>query len=196
MIRDRLIAWSPVILLLLLAGLTWWLDARVRTPAAPGGAAEQDPEFYIEGYTGVRMNPDGTRRYELTGTRLTHYSEENGSMLASPSLLYYDYERAPVKVSSDTAEVEGGGKNVYFRGNVTIARPAFASNPPLGVATSFLHVIPDQEFAKTDQPVTMTEGKSTARAVGLEFDNRPGKIRVLSTVQAHYENPRSRVAKP
>lgn len=197
MIKDRLIAWSPVILLLLLAVLTWWLDSRVRLPATQiDGAAQQDPEFYIEGFMAVRMNPDGTRRYELTGTRLTHYSEETGSMLESPSLLYHDYERAPVKVSSDTAEVEGGGENVYFRGNVTIARPAFASNPPLGMATSYLHVIPDEEIAKTDQAVTMTEGNSTARSVGLEFDNRTRKIRLLSTVQAHYENPRSTAPKP
>ena len=192
MIQDRLIAWSPVILLLLLALLTWWLDARVRLPdKQAGAAAEKDPEFYVEGFMAVRMNPDGSRRYELSGTRLTHFSNDAGSLLDSPSLLYYDYERAPVKVSSDTAEVEGGGKNVYFRGNVIIARPAFGTNPPLGVATDYLHVIPDAEIAKTDQPVTMTEGNSTARSVGLEFDNKARKIRLLSKVQAHYEHPRS-----
>lgn len=192
MIQDRLIAWSPVILLLLLALLTWWLDARVRLPDSQADAsAEKDPEFYVEGFMAVRMNPDGSRRYELAGTRLTHYSNERGSLLESPSLLYYDYERAPVKVSSDTAEVEGGGKNVYFRGNVTIARPAFGVNAPLGIATDYLHVIPEEEIAKTDLPVTMTEGNSTARSVGLEFDNKVRKIRLLSNVQIHYEHPRT-----
>ena len=192
MIQDRLIAWSPVILLLLLALLTWWLDARVRMPdKRTDAASEKDPEFYVEGFMAVRMNPDGTRRYELSGTRLTHYSNERGSLLESPSLLYFDYERAPVKVSSDTAEVEGGGKNVYFRGNVTIARQAFGNNPPLGIATDYLHVIPDEEIAKTDQPVTMTEGNSTVRSVGLEFDNKARKIWLLSKVQAHYEHPGS-----
>lgn len=196
MIQDRLIAWSPVILLLLLALLTWWLDARVRMPDTRiDAASEKDPEFYVEGFMAVRMNPDGTRRYELAGTRLTHYSNERGSLLESPSLLYYDYERAPVKVSSDTAEVEGGGKNVYFRGNVTIQRQAFGDNPPLGVATDYLHVIPDEEIAKTDQPVTMTEGNSTVRSVGLEFDNKTRKILLLSKVQAHYEHPRSTESK-
>ena len=50
-IKDRLIAWSPAILLLLLVILTWWLDARVSAPIAlSGGASESDPEFYIEGF--------------------------------------------------------------------------------------------------------------------------------------------------
>lgn len=192
MIRDRLIAWSPVIMLLLLAVLTWWLDTRVRAPKTPlAEAAQHDPEFYIEGFKAVRMNPDGTPRYELTGKRLTHHSDGSGSRLASPNLLYHDYERAPLTVSADTAEVEGSGKNVYFRGNVTIARPAFAASPPLGVATNYLHVVPDDEIARTDQPVTLTRGNSTARSVGLEFDNKAGTIRLLSTVQAHYEHPRS-----
>lgn len=192
MIQDRLIAWSPVILLLLLAMLTWWLDSRVRLPDAQTEASTQrDPEFYVEGFMALQMNPDGTRRYELAGKRLTHISTQRGSRLDSPSLLYYDYERAPVTVSSDTAEVEGGGKNVYFRGNVTVKRPAFGVNPPLGVATDYLHVIPDDEIAQTDQPVTMTEGNSTARSVGLKFDNKARKIWLLSDVQVHYEHPRS-----
>ncbi|HUU73942.1 MAG TPA: LPS export ABC transporter periplasmic protein LptC [Burkholderiales bacterium] len=196
MIKDRLIAWSPAILLLLLVVLTWWLDARVRVPDAQlVGAGESDPEFYIEGFMAVRMNPDGSRRYELAGTRLTHYGDRRGSLLDSPSLLYYDYERAPLTVNADTAEVEGGGENVYFRGNVTVARPAYGSNPELGLATTYLHVIPDTEIARTDQPVTMTEGNSTARSVGLEFDNKAAKIRLLSTVQTHYETRRSRNAK-
>ena len=84
MLKDRLIAWSPVILLLLLAVLTWWLDARVRSPNTQlDGIGQHDPEFYIEGFMAVRMNPDGTRRYELTGTRLTHYSDGSGSKLDS-----------------------------------------------------------------------------------------------------------------
>ena len=194
MIKDRLIAWSPAILLLLLVILTWWLDARVSAPNQLGGSNESDPEFYIEGFKAVRMNPDGSRRYELTGTRLTHYGELGGTRLDSPGLLYHDYDRAPLTVNADTAEIEGGGENVYFRGNVTIDRPAFGSTPSLGLATTYLHVMPEQEIARTDQPVTMTEGNSTARAVGLEFDNKARKIQLLSTVQAHYETRRSKLA--
>ncbi len=195
MIKDRLIALSPVILLLLLAALTWWLDRRVRLPDIPAGeAVEQDPEFYVEGFLAIRMNPDGSRRYELAGTRLTHLSQKRGSLLDSPSLLYYDYKRAPVKVSADRADVQGGGENVYFRGNVIVSRPAYGANPELGVATDYLHVIPDKEFAKTDQPVTMTEGNSSARSDGLEFDNKARTIRLLKSVEARYETPRSRAA--
>jgi len=195
MIKDRLFAWSPAILLLLLAVLTWWLDAKVRSPLNAGNVTTRGaPDFYIEGFKAVRMNPDGTRRYELTGKRLDHYEADESSVLSSPTLLYHDYKRAPLTVSADTAELENGGENVYFRGNVRIDRPAFDLNSQLGVATSYLHVIPDKEIAKTDQAVTMDEGNSTVRSVGLEFDNRARRVKLLSRIQAHYENPRAKPA--
>ena len=196
MIKDRLFAWSPAILLLLLAVLTWWLDAKVRSPQTlPGTSARGAPDFYIEGFMAVRMNPDGTRRYELAGKRLVHFESDSSSLLSSPTLLYHDYKRAPLTVSADTAELENGGENVYFRGNVRIDRPAYDRNPQLGVATNYLHVTPDEEIAKTDQPVTMVEGASTVRSVGLEFDNRTNRVKLLSQVQAHYENPRAKTSK-
>ncbi len=196
MIRDRLFAWSPAILLLLLAILTWWLDAKVSSPENLAGAnARGAPEFYIEGFNAVRMNPDGSRRYELTGKQLVHYADESSSILFSPTLLYHDYERAPVTVRADTAEIDSGGENVYFRGDVRIDRPPYDANPRLGATTSYLHVIPDQEIAKTDQAVTMANGSSTARSVGLEFDNKTRRINLLSRVQAHYENPRAQTSK-
>ena len=77
---------------------------------------------------------------------------------------------------------------------MTISRPAFGENPELGVATNYMHVMPEEEFAKTNEPVTMTEGNSTVRSLGLEFDKKASKIRLLSTVKAHYETPRSRAA--
>lgn len=189
---ERLVSWSPVALLLLLAGLTWWLDSKVQPPARPiDGSLRHDPDFYIEGFNAARMNPDGTKRYELTGTKLFHFPDDNSTELASPYLIYYDYERAPATVRSETARLAHGGDDVYFYDNVQIVRSAYGENPELGIFTSYLHVIPDRDFAETDKPVTMIEGNSTANSVGLEFDHAKQQVRLLSEVQARYENPRS-----
>ena len=46
---DRLIAWSPILLLGSLAALTYWLDAQVQPPAPrASGASRHDPDLYIE----------------------------------------------------------------------------------------------------------------------------------------------------
>ena len=195
--NERLITWSPLILLALLATLSFWLDRKVQPQARlPDGSTRHDPDFFIESFSAVKMNPDGTRRYALAAKRLVHYPDDNSTQLELPRLVYFDYERAPVTIRSDTAEVMQDGDDVFFRDDVQIIRSAYATNAELGVFTSFLHVIPDKDLAMTDKPVRIVEGSSTASSVGLEFNNVTREIKLLSDVKASYETPRHPTQKP
>ncbi len=195
--NDRLITWSPLILLVLLASLSFWLDRKVQPQARlPDGSTRHDPDFVIEGFSAVKMNPDGTRRYALAATRMVHFPDDNSTQLALPRLVYFDHKRAPVTIRSETAEVAQGGDDVFFRGDVQIIRSAYASNAELGVFTSFLHVIPDKDLAKTDKPVRMVEGISTASSVGLEFNSATHEIKLLSDVKASYDVPKRTASQP
>lgn len=195
--NDRLITWSPLILVALLATMSFWLDRKVQLPAhRPDGSSRHDPDFIVEGFSAVKMNPDGTRRYALAAKRMVHFPDDNSTQLELPRLVYFDYQRAPVTIRSETAEAVQGGDDVFFRGDVQIIRSAYASNAELGLFTSFLHVIPDKDLAKTDKPVRMVEGNSTASSVGLEFDNVAREIKLLSEVKASYAIPKRSVQKP
>ena len=188
--REKLISGSPLILLALLAALTFWLDRKVQPGVrSADGKSRHDPDFIMEGFSAVQMNPDGTRRYALSARRLVHFPDDNSTDLETPRLVYFDYERAPVSVRSETASATRGGDDVYFHGNVQVVRSAFDGNPELGLFTSYLHVIPDRDFAQTDKPVRIVEGNSTANAVGLEFDNSKRQFRLLSEVKANYAIP-------
>ncbi len=195
--KDRLITWSPLILLALLATMSFWLDRKVQPQAhRPDGSTRHDPDFIVEGFSAVKMNPDGTRRYALAAKRMVHFPDDNSTQLELPRLVYFDYRRAPLTIRSETAEAVQGADDVFFRGDVQIIRSAFGSNAELGVFTSFLHVIPDKDQAKTDKPVRMVEGNSTASSVGLEFNNVTREIKLLSEVKASYAVPKRSVQKP
>ena len=185
--REKLISGSPLILLALLAALTFWLDRKVQpTSRGPDGKTRHDPDFMMEGFSAVQMNPDGTRRYALSARRLVHFPDDNSTELEAPRLTYFDYQRAPVTVRSETATATSGGDDVYFHGDVQVVRTAYDRNAELGLFTSYLHVVPDRDFAETDKPVRIVEGNSTANAVGLEFDNRTRRFKLLSEVKANY----------
>ena len=195
--NDRLITWSPLILLALLATMSFWLDRKVQPPEhRPDGSTRHDPDFIVEGFSAVKMNPDGTRRYALAAKRMVHYPDDNSTELELPRLVYFDYQRAPVTIRSETAESTQGGDNVFFHGDVQIIRSAYGSNAELGVFTSFLHVVPEKDLAKTDKPVRMVEGNSTASSVGLEFNSVTREIKLLSEVKASYAIPKRSVRKP
>lgn len=51
--------------------------------------------------------------------------------------------------------------------------------------TDFLHLIPDTDIAKTDQPVTVTRMNSVINAIGLFMNNQTGEILLQSRVTAH-----------
>jgi lipopolysaccharide export system protein LptC len=55
--------------------------------------------------------------------------------------------------------------------------------------TSYLHVIPDQDLAKTDREVTLISGNSTVKSVGLEFNNATRSLKLLSQVRGTFETP-------
>jgi lipopolysaccharide export system protein LptC len=196
-VNDRLVTWSPLLLLALLATMSFWLDRKVQPTAhRADGSTRHDPDFIVEGFSAVKMNPDGTRRYALTAKRMVHFPDDNSTQLELPRLVYFDYQRAPVTIRSETAEGVQGGGDVFFRGDVQIIRSAFANNAELGVFTSFLQVIPDQDLAKTDKPVRMVQGSSTASSVGLEFNNATRELKLLSEVKASYAIPKRSVRKP
>ena len=73
---DRLRPWFPLTLLIVLAALTFWLDALVQNgTAARDGSGRHDPDFILENFTATRMNEDGARvtccRQKMTITPTT-----------------------------------------------------------------------------------------------------------------------------
>ncbi len=53
---DKLVAWSPVLLLGGLAALTYWLDAQIQpSNARRDGATRHDPDMYIDNFSAVTL---------------------------------------------------------------------------------------------------------------------------------------------
>ena len=195
--NDRLSRAMPLLMLLALAILTFWLDQKVQQPPDSGDPAlRHDPDFVVEGFTSTRMNPDGTRRYILSAKKMTHYPDDLSTQLLSPDFLYFDSVRAPVKIRADTGDVSANGENAYFNGNVRLVREPYPDHQELVITTTYLHIIPDQDRAETDKPATLTEGNSTVDSVGLEFDKQKDSLKLLSQVKAHYVLPKRQPARP
>jgi lipopolysaccharide export system protein LptC len=156
-LNDRLVAWSPLVLIALLAALTFWLDRKVQPAAGlPDGNSRHDPDFMIEGFSAVKMNPDGTRRYALSARRLMHYPDDNSTQLDTPRLVYFDYERAPVTVRSDTADVARGSEAYISVAMCRWCVPPMG-NPERAFSPASRHPGPGLLRLK---PVRMVEGNS------------------------------------
>jgi lipopolysaccharide export system protein LptC len=189
---DRLVAWSPVLLLGGLAALTYWLDAQVQSPGARrDGASRHDPDLYIDRFSAVTYGADGGVLQSLAATRAQHYPDDDSIDLFAPSLTLTDPGRPKLTIAADLGTVSGNREVVTLSGNVRATRDAEATasargGAPIGPATfttELLKVTPKLSRAETDRPVTIEEPRGIIHGVGMVFDNQAHTIKLKSALR-------------
>jgi lipopolysaccharide export system protein LptC len=184
---ERFTTAFPLVLVAMLAALSYWLAYIVQAPApARDGSARHDPDYIVENFTATRMGPDGLRLHQLEAQRMQHYPDDDSTHLDSPRLLQYDGERLALSITATDARVSSEGKTVDFNGDVKAVRYATPARSELTLTTDFLHVVPDDDFASTDRPVTILDANTKVTAVGLELNNKAQILKLMSNVRGSY----------
>lgn len=195
--NERLTAWFPLLLLAALAALTFWLDRFVQPPASTRGAAvRHDPDYVVEGLAAARMAPNGRVKHTLSAEKMVHYPDDDSTHLQSPRFVSYAAAQSPVTITASEALVSKEGENIYFHNNVRVTRAPYANKSELVVRTSFLHVIPDDNIARTDRAVTISDANTIVNAVGLELNSETRILKLLSRVKGTYHEPNKSGRRP
>src|SRR5882724_1995589 len=114
---DRLIAWSPVLLLGGLAALTYWLDAQVQpTAARRDGCSRHDPDLFLVNFRAVNYDENGKPRESLQATRGNHFPDDETTELTKPHIRITQTGKPPFEVNSDRAKISGDREHAYFTG--------------------------------------------------------------------------------
>jgi lipopolysaccharide export system protein LptC len=193
---DRFGSLFPLVLLAFLAGLTFWLDQVVQPPGRPGSSTvRHDPDYIVDGLAAVRMDQEGRIKHTLNAQKMTHFPDDDVTMLVQPKFVTYDEKRAPVTITSREAHMSGNGENVYFEQDVRVVRAPAGGQSELVLETEYLHVIPDDNIAKTDRPVTIRNAAAVVNASGLELNSETRVLKLQGRVKGIYNQPGSRNAR-
>ena len=193
---DRLIGWTPVLLLGSLAALTYWLDAQVQPPAPRrDGSTRHDPDLFLVNFRAVSFDENGKPRESLAAVRGDHFPDDETSDLTKPRIRITQPDKPAFQVIADRAKISGDREHAYFSGHVQADREADdpattkgrEASGPLTLLTEYLHVIPKMERAETDRPVTIREARGIIEAVGLELDNKTKTLKLKSKVTGTFE---------
>jgi lipopolysaccharide export system protein LptC len=188
---DRLVAWSPVLLLGALAALTYWLDAQVQPAGAHrDGSARHDPDVFLRDFKAVTFDAQGLPRESLSAASAEHFPDNDSAELKDPKLSLTEPGRPTMTITADTGVVAGDREHGDFKGNVVVHRDADTQAPqpgetpsgPVTLTTSVLHVDTRLERVTTDEPVTIEEPHGIIRGRGLEFDNKAKRVHIRSHV--------------
>ena len=183
---ERVGGWFPLFLLAVLAALTFWLDGIVRPPADPRERPAGEPDYIVDGLSAVRMDREGRVKHTLLAQKMTHYPEEDMTLLVEPKFVTYSEGSSPVTVTSRHARMSGNGDHVYFEERVRVVRAPFGNRSELVLESEFLHVIPDENIAKTDKPVTIRDAQTLVTASGLELNSDTRVLRLQGRVKGTF----------
>ncbi len=187
---ERLRAWSALVPLLVLLAATYWLSQQVMPlPPAPDYKARHDPDVVITNFSAMALDKTGAPHYLLAARQMEHYPDDDSTYLAEPRLTTPYRDKPPVHISADHGEVSHNGNEIFLQDNVTIVRDAAAQLGEMTIATSYLHVVPDDETADTDRLVTITGQHSTTTAKGLKLDGAARVVKLLAQVRTDYAPP-------
>lgn len=187
---DRFGGWLALVLLALLGALTFWLDRVVQPPATPqSSTVKHDPDYIVDGLSAVRMDKQGRVKHTLRAKKMTHFPDDDVTLLLEPRLVTYSEGRAPITVTSREARVSGNGANVYFERQVRVVRAPLGNQSELVLETDYLHVIPDDNIAKTDQAVTIRNATAVIQASGLELNSETRILKLQGRVKGIFDPP-------
>ena len=182
----------PVIVLAVLAGLSFWLQSTVdRGETRNDGKLRHDPDAFAENFIVRRFDPQGQIRYRLTGPHLVHYPDDDSSELKSPVLTSYRADGSQVIVTGNHAKVTEKGATVFLWDNVIITRPATSDRQEMIARMPDLTARPEAGFAFTGSPVEITQGQSWLKGVGLHIDNNTSTLVLQSQARGTYIRSRA-----
>lgn len=172
----------------LLAALSWWLQNLVVAPPAKVGARAitHEMDYSMESFTVTEMNATGLPQYRLQAASMEHFPDDGSSHLVKPHVLFYTRERVPWTLTADEGTVSGDNQKIFLNGDVLIERPASSTQGRLNVVTRDVTVRPRDEYAETQQPVTLQDPTNTTRATGMRLHVRDERVQLLSQVQGTY----------
>ena len=84
---DRLVAWSPVLLLGGLAALTYWLDTQVQpAPVHRDGSTRHDADLFLTDFRAITFGDDGKPSEVLAAAKAEHFPDNDTAELTDPKL--------------------------------------------------------------------------------------------------------------
>lgn len=179
--------WLPLLPLLGLLGLTYWLNQQVRpAPEAPDSRVRHDPDAIMENFSAVKLNEQGTPHFIMNARKLLHYPDDDSTTLEMPRLATLLPGKPTIHTVAKRGIVSSKGDEIFLHDDVEVLREASAEQSELTLQTEYLHIVPNIDRADSDRAVTIVDARNTVHAIGLEMDNKARTMKLLSQVRSEH----------
>ncbi len=172
-----------IIALGLAAGMTFVLNNANNTKVTNNTLL---PDAFMENVTATIMDKYGKPKMKIVTPKMTHFTENDTTQLASPELTLYRKSPTPWYITADHATATQGADLIHFQKDVMIHHAADTDHPATLIKTPSLTVHPNDQTAETDELITMTQPNTLIKAVGMRANMNTGDIKLLSQAKGEY----------
>jgi lipopolysaccharide export system protein LptC len=178
----------PLLLMLALAGLTFWLERTVREEeGAHPSVRRHDPDYIVDNLKHTRYNPLGAVESTLAAAKMLHYPDDDTTDLIAPRLVQTKTNEPRVTVTADRGTVSQDGEEVFLYDNVLLVRDGSAERSETRMRTTFLHVVRGRSVVSTDREVVISEADRMLSGRGMEYRNDSQELFLRERVRGRYE---------
>ena len=176
-------------LMLALAGLTFWLERTVREEeGAHPSLRRHDPDYVVDNLAHTRFNVKGMVESTLAAAKMLHYPDDDSTDLVAPRMVQTKPTEPRVTLTADRGTLSQDGEEVFLYGNVLLVREAGQERPETRMRTSFMHVVQSHSVIRTDRHVVITEENRLLQGRGMEYRNDTQELFLREQVRGRFES--------
>lgn len=181
----------PLVLLSILAALTFWINITVQPPAPKlDGSSRHDPDYIVSNFVTTQTDANGDLRYKLAASEMKHFPDNDATNLQNPRYTQFALNKPYTQVQGLHGYVSSNGEIVEIVDNVLVTRQAFEGKGEMTLETDYLNIRPDDELVQTPNPVIIRQApKTVIYATGMVYEKKKRTLTLLNKVRAHYERP-------
>lgn len=181
----------PLVLAGLLALITFWINLAVEQQGPKiDGSNRHDPDYTMNNFVTTQTDITGKLRYVLAAVEMQHYPDDDSTVLQRPRFTQYTIDKPYTQIEGLRGYISSDGEEVELVDNVKVTRQAFEGKGEMQLLTEKLIILPNQDIAKTNSPVVITQApKTVIHGTGMIFDKKNQTVKLLSRVKVHYERP-------
>lgn len=178
----------PLLLMLTLALLSFWLERLVREEPQPQAQRRHDPDYAVERFTLVDYSREGVPVSTLSAARMLHFPDDDSTELLAPRAVQTKPGQPRLTLSADRGTLSQDGSEMLLYDNVLMLRDGRAGESGSQLRTSFLHLISARSLVRSDREVQIAEQGRTLVARGMEYDNQTRQLALHAQVRGTFDS--------
>lgn len=178
--------WLPLVVLLLLAGLGYWIERVVQAPADTRQTTRSSPEGIMENFEALRTDLAGHPQYRLSAKRLKHYTGTKRTEMESPHFVLLSVQTGEIDTTARQATVSPEGDEVDLQGDVVVVRAAQPGQSVMTLRTARLLAFPDHNLLRAPGKIDVHDDIMDLHAGAMEYNANKRTIELSGRVKARY----------